>query len=53
MRIRYHLDEHVGNAVAHGLRLRGLDVTTTKDAGLIGLWRTRSAEQMQGRIEFI
>jgi predicted nuclease of predicted toxin-antitoxin system len=32
--IRFHLDQHVANAVAQGLRLRGIDVTTTHDAGL-------------------
>ena len=34
--IRFHLDEHVSNAVARGLRLRGIDVSTTADAGLKG-----------------
>ena len=34
--IRFHLDEHVAHAVAHGLRRPGIDVTTTTDAGLIG-----------------
>ncbi len=34
--IRFHLDEHVSNAVAEGLRRRGIDVTTTADAGLLG-----------------
>jgi predicted nuclease of predicted toxin-antitoxin system len=34
--IRFHLDEHVGHAVAHGLRRLGIDVTTTADAGLLG-----------------
>lgn len=33
--MRFHLDEHVPHAVAKGLRLRGLDVTTTSDAGLV------------------
>ena len=32
--IRFHLDQHVANAVAHGLRLRGIDVSTTHEAGL-------------------
>ena len=32
--IRFHLDQHVANAVAVGLRLRGIDVSTTHDAGL-------------------
>lgn len=35
MEIKYHLDESVPNAIANGLRLRGVDVTTTKDAGLL------------------
>jgi predicted nuclease of predicted toxin-antitoxin system len=33
--IRFHLDEHVDPAVAGGLRSRGIDVTTTRDAGLL------------------
>ncbi|MCH7751417.1 MAG: DUF5615 family PIN-like protein [Planctomycetes bacterium] len=33
--IRFHLDENVDQAIAHGLRLRGLDVTTATDADLI------------------
>ena len=32
--IRFHLDQHVANAVAHGLRLRGIDVSTTHEVGL-------------------
>ncbi len=36
MEIRYHLDENLNNAVANGLRLRGVDVTTSKDGELIG-----------------
>ncbi len=36
MLIRYHLDEHVDSAVAAGLRQRGIDVTTTVEAGLMG-----------------
>ena len=35
-RIRFHLDENVALTVAVGLRLRGIDVTTTNDAGLAG-----------------
>ena len=36
MEIRYHLDEHMHPAVAEGLRQRGVDVTTTVEAGLTG-----------------
>jgi len=33
--MRFHLDEHVGHAIAEGLRRRGIDVTTTPEAGLL------------------
>lgn len=33
--IRFHLDENVNSAIATGLRGRGVDVTTTREAGLI------------------
>jgi uncharacterized protein with PIN domain len=32
--IKYHLDQHVSNAVAHGLRQLGIDATTTHEVGL-------------------
>jgi len=32
--VRFHLDEDVPPAIAEGLRRRGIDVTTTPDAGL-------------------
>lgn len=34
--IRFHLDEHIPAAVAEGLRRRGMDATTTVQAGLLG-----------------
>ena len=34
--IRFHLDENVSNAIAESLRRRGIDVTTTPSALLIG-----------------
>jgi hypothetical protein len=34
--IRYHLDETCRRAIADGLRLHGVDVTTTPEAGLMG-----------------
>jgi hypothetical protein len=40
--IRYHLDEHMRSAVAVGLRRRGIDVTTTIEAGLM-----RASDQEQ------
>lgn len=33
--MRFHLDEHVAHAIAHGLRRRGIDVTTTVETGLL------------------
>ena len=33
--IRFHLDENVDHAIARALRLRGIDVTTSSDVGLI------------------
>lgn len=35
-RIKFHLDENVGNAIAQGLKLRGIDVSTTPLSNLIG-----------------
>jgi predicted nuclease of predicted toxin-antitoxin system len=35
MDIQYRLDESIPNAIANGLRLRSINVTTTKDAGLL------------------
>ena len=32
----FHLDEHVDHRIARALRQRGIDVTTTTDAGLVG-----------------
>jgi predicted nuclease of predicted toxin-antitoxin system len=34
--MRFHLDEHIHPAVAAALRRRGIDVTTTNEAGLCG-----------------
>ncbi len=36
-KVRFHLDENVSNAVAEGLRRRGVDVTTTPELSLIGV----------------
>lgn len=35
-RVRFYTDEHVPNSVVKGLRLRGIDVLTTKEAGMLG-----------------
>ena len=34
-KIRFHLDENVSSAIAHGLRRRDIDVTTTPESGLL------------------
>jgi hypothetical protein len=34
--IRFHLDENCPRAIALGLRRRGIDATTTPEAGLLG-----------------
>jgi predicted nuclease of predicted toxin-antitoxin system len=33
--IRFHLDEHYDPSIAAGLRVHGVDVTTTPEAGLL------------------
>ena len=35
-KIKFHLDEHISQAIANGLRRRGIDVTTTPEQNLIG-----------------
>ena len=35
-KIRFYLDENVHSAVAKGLQLRGVDVITTRDQGMLG-----------------
>ena len=47
--IRYHLDEHIDSAVAAGLRLRGVDVTTTIEQGLDGASDSRQMEFARGQ----
>jgi predicted nuclease of predicted toxin-antitoxin system len=34
--VPFHLDEHISKALADALRHRGIDATTTADAGLVG-----------------
>ncbi|GGA23607.1 DUF5615 family PIN-like protein [Okeania sp. KiyG1] len=45
-KIKFHLDEHIDNSIANGLRRYGIDVTTTVETGL----RTQSYES---HLEFI
>jgi hypothetical protein len=37
-KIKFHLDENVRNAVAQGLKRRGIDVTTTPEKSLVGVF---------------
>ena len=41
--LRLHLDESVNPAIAEGLRLRGIDCTTSREVGLLG---ASDAEQL-------
>lgn len=52
--IRFHLDENVSQAIAEGLRRRGIDVTTTPDVGLMAATDEAQVEfaQQQGRVIF-
>ena len=42
--IRIHLDEHCSNQIAEGLRRLGIDVTTSREAGLLGVIDERQLE---------
>ena len=35
-KVRFYTDEHVAEAVTHGLRQRGVDGLTVGDAGMLG-----------------
>jgi predicted nuclease of predicted toxin-antitoxin system len=52
--MRFHLDEHVDPAIAYGLRLRGVDVTTTNGAKLLSAPDESHLEfaRQEGRIIF-
>ena len=53
-KIKFHLDENVDGAIVKGLRLRNIDVTTTKEANLIGASDEQQAAYalIQDRITF-
>jgi predicted nuclease of predicted toxin-antitoxin system len=52
--IRFHLDENCHRAIAEGLRRRGVDVSTTPEAGLLTATDEEHAAfcQAQGRVLF-
>ncbi len=52
--IRFHLDEHCDMAIAEALRRRGIDVTTTPEAGLMGASDEEYLEfaTREGRVTF-
>ena len=43
-KIRFHLDEHIPSALANAIKRRGIDVTTSTEAGLLGLEDERHFE---------
>lgn len=47
MQLKFHLDESVDHAIARGLRQRGVEATTSTDAGLVG---TTDPEQLEHAI---
>jgi predicted nuclease of predicted toxin-antitoxin system len=53
-RIKFHLDENVSNAIALGLKRRGIDATTTNEVGLMGASDEEQIEfaLIQGRVIF-
>ena len=48
--IRFHLDENCHRAIAEGLRRRGVDVSTTPEAGLLSDGDQLGFALSQGRI---
>ncbi len=52
--MRFHLDEHIDHVIALGLRQRGIDVTTTPEANLLGTADESHLEFMrkEGRVIF-
>jgi hypothetical protein len=52
--IRFHLDEDVDPVIAQGLRRRGIDVTTSQHAGLLGALDPMQLAyaQSEGRVLF-
>jgi hypothetical protein len=52
--IRFHLDENCTKAIAAGLRRHGIDLTTTPEAGLLGVTDEEEAAYalVEGRVIF-
>lgn len=52
--IRFHLDENCAKAVAKGLRRNGIDVTTSREVGLLGVIDEEQAAYAlaEGRVIF-
>jgi predicted nuclease of predicted toxin-antitoxin system len=53
-RIKFYTDEHIPKAVIRGLRARGMDVLTTKEAGMLGASDEEhlNLALLQGRVMF-
>ena len=52
--IKFHFDENVNPAIAKGLRIRGIDVTTTPEVGLLEANDEEQVEfaKTEGRVVF-
>ncbi len=54
MALRIYTDESVPVAVAMGLKQRGVDAWSARDANNLGLSdQDQEAEEMKGRVEFL
>jgi len=52
-KVRFYTDEHVSRAVINGLRNRGADVLTTKEAGMLGADDVLEPDDMRNHVEFL
>lgn len=51
--LRFYLDENLPVEVARQLRLRGVEVVTARDLGLLGASDVYDADELRNRIEFL
>ncbi|MFQ5963779.1 MAG: DUF5615 family PIN-like protein [Candidatus Scalinduaceae bacterium] len=53
-KLKFYTDEHIPNSVVKGLRLRGIDVLTTKEADMLGTTDEKhiAFAKKEGRIIF-
>ena len=53
MEIKYHLDESVAHAIANGLEHRGIDVSISLAAGLIGLLIVNNSATQRSKAAYL